>query len=219
MGASLIDIRSTVTKNLGDRLTETSFVDNAINRTVREVNRMTRLREMEAKGNFETADGQSKYLIASETVTSIDPYAILYVRNNESDQEKPLNRVEYEDYLKIDRTDTNKRGVPTEYTIFGDSLYLFNNVPDSNSSNNYTIELSWHKRAALLSSDADETEFPVEWDEVIEVGATARMFRLLNEPDLYQVNQAEYQRLLSLWQSPRAEEDVTDPTGGFSFEP
>ena len=217
MGAALEDIRAVVTKNLGDRTTENSFVDQAINRCIREVNRMTRLREMEVKGTFETAQSQSKYLIATELVSDIDPYAILHIRNNESDHEKPLDRKEYEDYLKVDRTDTNQQGVPTEYCVFGDSLYLFNKIPDDNSASNYTMEISWHKRADSLDTDTDQTEFPEEWDEVIEVGSTARMFRLLNEPDLYQVNQSEYQRLLSLWQSPRAEEDVADPTGGFNF--
>lgn len=204
---ALTDMRDVVTKNLGDRTTESTFVDKAINRVVREINRMVRIKEMETTGTFSTVDGTAKYTLDTNLITGLDAYSVLWCRNNESDQQKLLARKSYKNYLDVDRS-TDLEGVPTEYAFWGDSLYLFNKIPDAV----YTIEIAWHKRHASLDEDSDTLEFPEEWEEVVEVGATARMFRLLNEPDLYQLNQGEYQRLLSLWQSPRAEEDVEDPT-------
>jgi len=185
---TLTDFRSEVAQGLQRGSVSTigeAKLDRWINDAIREFAYAFNFRELEAKVDFVTVNGQYEYTVGTDILaTGFRAIHDLGLRKRlPADR---LGRVLPEarsTWLKKvgDVTDTTTHGDPKYYHKYGGVVTL-RPVPDSTL---VTIIFHYWKRITKLTAVGDVSQFDEDWDEVIKVGAQYRALRDYGEHDRY----------------------------------
>lgn len=83
------------------------------------------------------------------------------------------NYVDFREFNRIYPVpDNNDAGMPSIWTIHGGRLYL-----DRKTDQEYTLSLYYLKTPAILEDDGDVPEIPIEFEEVLVLGAYYRVLQ------------------------------------------
>ncbi len=208
--ATLTQMRTRIFVALGNKSGLTGNIDNNINEATLQVVFQQRPQESRTSTTFSTADGDFDYTIASGgDIAVTDLYAIEMVRNNTQDYR--LEKGTFWEFEGQDQTGSDATGDPRKWFRRGNTLYLYNLVPDDSAD---TIRVSYLKRPTALSSDSDTFDLNDEWIKPVEMLATSLTYMDMNMVDRASAWFEAYQGLLGSRETPEMVEDE-GPDGSF----
>lgn len=181
---SLGTIRDELRLETGGRLDIDDLIDTKVNEALQEFATMYEFEQLMATATTPTVDGQSHYLLPS------DLYVLWLVK-----EETRLNReLEQKDIRLFDHIDETKTGVPNFFSQYNNQLILWNQVPDDNDGDNYSIRIRYWRRQAELSDDNDDHLLPAEWERGVKLKAGAYLFNSLDMDEKAAAKQQELDR-------------------------
>ena len=141
--------------------------------------------QLETIGSVNTVDG---------TATVAVPADCLYIRTvHDSTSDVKLTSMDtWEDYVaKTGRADTDQEAAPTEWVRHASTVYLYP-TPDAV----YAMKIWYRKRPAALTAAGDQTVLGEEWDEPIQLLATAQSFMRMREFDNAKIFRTEFDEMM-----------------------
>lgn len=200
MGQSLGTFQSVISENIA-REDQDDLITDKVNAAILDIAMTVQPHEIHDLQTVTTSDGTSGYSLDSDLLS------IRFVV--ETSEEVPLPRGSLRSYALRGR-DSDDRGAPRKWIRLGNTIYLYQAVPDDNSGDNYTIEVFYLKRPASLSSSSDTSDLNTEWDEATELLATSKVMRSLREFEHAATYYQDYIQLLSIRDTPEMMEDEHD---------
>lgn len=149
-----------------------------INETIQDLHKRSKFIYLHATGTLTTVADQQEYAFSS---IASDIEKVLYIRDQDNDN--PLREISYAtlyDIVPDPESDTTSN--PLNYYIKDETIGLYL-TPSSVQS----LPVDYKKRSVDLSADGDVPELPLEWTDIILMGAEARGLRYLKRTDWGQV--------------------------------
>jgi len=212
MADALSTIRSRIKLRLGNKEGIDATITKNINEAILHLIRSFRPQEMWATASFNTVANTAAYTFSTMSATNI--YAILMVRNTTSDIEIKRGGMRQFNRLKQDTSVTSTTGRPNRWTRQGNTFILYNRIPDAV----YAVKVTYLKRPAALSLDADTFPLNDEWQRPADTYATYLSWIDLNVSDKAAAELEIFNNLMSTFDKPEAIEDEA-PEAGFNFGP
>lgn len=193
MAYTLGDIADKVRYRIKDSSYSSTEIRNYINDTINDIYNEYRLRFMETSTPFTLTANDPD--ITSGSGLPTDFVQAINLSLTSSAYESVLQYKEHTeiDALYPDPTDTtiHPANVPQYWYMFGEEINVF---PVPNTA--YTVKLKYYKRPTMLSSDADVPDIPSEFEEILVIGASYRIFQVKDNYDKAGVLENKYQELL-----------------------
>lgn len=191
---SLLTIRTQIETELGGRSDQTTMLNAQINFAIEELATMFPFLELAQSATTTTADTQFEYLLPT------DLYALWSVK------EETLRNglLEQKDIKNFDMIDETVTGSPSNWAQWGNSLILFNSVPDTNGGSQYLIRIRYWRMVSDLTAEGDNHLLPDSWERGIRLKATAFAMRILNMEEKADSRQQEFDRWLSRIKIPQS---------------
>src|SRR3990167_5209960 len=158
--------------------------------------------ELDDLQTITTAVTDDTYALDSDAL-SIEFVVVYGISGNDVPQE--IKEGSLRTFMMRNREDASN-GVPGRWFRRANNIHIYDNIPDDNSGDNYTIEVAYVKRPTVIaaSSPATVSDLNTEWDDMVKLLAAGKMFRFLQSPDLADTMFAEYNRILQSRMTPRA---------------
>jgi hypothetical protein len=197
---SLATIRTQIQTEIGGRTDVDTVIDDQVNFAVEEIAAMYPWLEFNQSATTPTADGQFEYLLPT------DLFVLWSVK-----EETSLNRrLEQKEIFSFDDFDETKTGTPGNWSQWGNSLIIFNAVPDDNDGSNYSLRIRYWKIPTDLSADGDEHLLASRLERGVRLKATAFTMNILNMEEKAQVREKEFSRWVQSLGLPKQESKKQD---------
>lgn len=179
-------------------------ITNNINHAIKQLVLQVRPQEAWSTTTFSTSSATAAYAIGSGAAVNITDFmAVLMVRNNTDDVE--IKRGDMRSYNRQlqDTSNSGALGRPNRWTRQGNSLILYNKIPDSTAR---TIKLTYLKSPVAISGS---TAFPLndEWIRPCELLAAALTFTDLADEKNANLKYLAYDKLIGTYDRPESIED------------
>jgi hypothetical protein len=179
-------------------------IDDNINEAILQLIQEVRPHEVTTSTTFSMVANQAAYTfnVTGSDVGVTDLFAVIMVRDDTEDWEiKQGSEREY-NRLRQDTSVTATTGNPHRWARIGNSLYLYNKIPDATN----TVEIFYLQRPTTMDASND---FPLneEWRKPVERLAAALTWTDLNKPLLAQLHASAYREMIALRQTPEGIED------------
>lgn len=194
MSYILGDLVSRVQNRVKDTSFSTAEIKNFINDTQRDVFNEYRLPFMQATQDYTLTAGTSD-------ITSGDGLPANFVQALDLTLDANGNQhyVTFKDIRELDKTNPNPgdstayaNNLPQYAYKYGSTINLFPAPAGA-----YTALLRYYKKPTDLSEDADIPEIPSEFEELLVVGASYRVFQVKDNYDKAGILENKYMELLS----------------------
>lgn len=128
-----------------------------------------------------TVVGQEDYPLPTNLIHLMHPIRLLLgMASSDTGYEmQKLTKEQYDDREPNPNRSNPQTSRPTAYCIYSRSI-LLTPIPDSA---NYLLEINWAKRPTDVDDDADTTDYPSEWDQVLKFGVLERLYGGLGMTD------------------------------------
>lgn len=199
MGDTRLAIQTQIIEEIGGRTDVNSIIQDQINFAVQEISTMYEHQELKTSATWPTEADTAEYTIS--TIAS-DYYAPVGVYDETNDRE--LEHNEKWHYEEEDETNTGTGG-PTQYAIYGDSIFIWDQIPEDDS---ITMRLDYWKYHPELTLDTSEILFGLDWNRGVRLLASAYVHRILDMDEKANARQAEFDRWISRKFTPKAKEEV-----------
>lgn len=202
MAATLVQMRARVKRMAGGKTQIDDLIDDNINEAILQLIQEVRPHEVTEYTSFSAANTQSEYTFSGD-ISITDCWAIVMVRDETKDWEIKQGSERQYNRLRQDTSVSSTLGNPHRWTRIGNSLYLYNKIPDSTTR---TIGLYYVERPVTMTTSQD---FPLneEWRKPVEKLAAALTWNDLNKPELYTLHYDAYEKMLARRQTPKGVED------------
>lgn len=156
-----------------------------INEAIQDIHHRSKLIYLHVEDTLDTVASQQDYNFSDLTnvITNSEVMTILYIRDQTNDIS--LCEISYAELYDI-IPDPENEGTsnPTNYAIKDQTILLYP-TPDSV----ITLNVDYKKRSTDLSSDSDIPDLPIDWTDIILIGAEARGLRFLKRAEWAQTQQ------------------------------
>lgn len=193
MAYQLSDLVTKVQNRIKDTGFSTTIIKDFINDTQRDIFNEYSLPFMQTTQSYTLAVGASDITNGSGLPSNfVQPIDILLTTAGGE------TILEYKDYQEInnlypDATDTTAYAnqLPQYWYKYGETIRVF---PSPDSA--YSVSLLYYKSPTTLSADADVPEIPSEFEELLVVGASYRVFQVKDNYDKAGILENKYMELL-----------------------
>lgn len=193
MAYQLSDLVTKVQNRIKDTGFSTTIIKDFINDTQRDIFNEYSLPFMQTTQSYTLTVGVSDITNGSGLPANfVQPIDILLTTSGRE------TILEYKDYQEInnlypDATDTTAYAnqLPQYWYKYGETIRVF---PSPDSA--YTTSLLYYKSPTALSADADVPEIPSEFEELLVVGASYRVFQVKDNYDKAGILENKYMELL-----------------------
>ena len=202
---SLTTIQDAIRITIGGRTDLDSTIIDKVNESLHDLTTKLKIDQMLVAATAPTVDTKFEYLLPS------DCYSPLYVLD-----ETDNKLLDEDETFSFDSVDPSVTGPPRSWARYNNLLILFNRVPDETV---HTIKMRYWKRHPTLVNGADNHLLPAEWEEVIKLLGTSKMFGVLDQPEKAVAKLGEVQSLVAPRQLPESVKESTALSTGFNFGP
>lgn len=202
---TLATVQTEVRVAIGGRSDLDSIIIDKVNETLHDVTTKLKIDQMLVAATAPTVDKKFEYLLP------LDCYSPLYVIDETDDI-----LLDEDETFSFDSVDPSSTGPPRSWARYNNLLILFNRVPDATI---HTIKMRYWKRHPTLVNPTDNHLLPAEWEEIIKVVTTSKMFGVLDQPEKAAAKIGEFQNLVASRQLPESVKESTALSSGFNFGP
>lgn len=177
-------MKTRVTETLHDNSLTTKAGD-WINETIQDIHHRSKLIYLHVESTLATVASQQDYNFSDIAAASSndDVMRILYIRDRSNDCS--LQEVSYASlYDSVADPEDELSNSPTHYAIKDQSIVIFP-IP----SQVLSLDVDYQKRSTDLSGDTDTPDLPLDWTDIILLGAEARGLRYLKRSEWAQTQQ------------------------------
>lgn len=153
-----------------------------------------------------TTAGTTGYTLDSDLVAI---QSVVLTNVNNYNRPKTLERGTVHEWLRRSRNSAD-RGVPGKWVRRGNTIHIFDRVPDTNDGDQYAVEIAYIKRPATLTNTTDTSGLDDEYDESIIIMASAKVFRKIQDFEKAAAMDEMVMSQLQLRRSDRNYEDQYD---------
>lgn len=179
------ELKSEVQYHIRQRSDLTSFVESKINEAVLDVMLQVKPPEFFSTTTIATTAGTPNYnLKASDDVLAI--LSVTFTNTNIASNDRRLRRGHWNEYDEMDQdfsASGPNRGRPRKYFRYANEILFYDDIPDDNDGNEYSIRVRCLERPTEMTSDSDTFPLALEWQEPTVLRAAFKLMTLTGDLD------------------------------------